>query len=205
MTSTTRKIIVDSRYFSSGNASNGTFEIPEDIEIAGHEALYLQSFHMIASWLSIDYSNDQFRIIEEKTNGQVFARTLTISHAPYDADSLTVQLQNQLNGSDKKVLGTYSVARVSSGDPTVAVSASASSRYYRITLSGGGEQFAIPSDQNLASSVFYYDWTTLWGGAVYDAQNPYSTNELFFFPNQDTATTQVSTCLLYTSPSPRDS
>ena len=64
MTSTTRKIIVDSRYFSSGNASNGTFEIPEDIEIAGHEALYLQSFHMIASWLSIDYSNNQFRIVE---------------------------------------------------------------------------------------------------------------------------------------------
>ena len=69
MASTTRKIIVDSRYFSSGNASSGTFEIPEDIEIAGHEALYLQSFHMIASWLSIDYSSDQFRIVEELAYG----------------------------------------------------------------------------------------------------------------------------------------
>ena len=39
MSATTRKIIVDPRYFSSGDASSGTFEIPEDIELAGHEAL----------------------------------------------------------------------------------------------------------------------------------------------------------------------
>jgi len=192
MTSTTRKIIVDSRYFSSGNASNGTFEIPEDIEIAGHEALYLQSFHMIASWLSIDYSNNQFRIVEEQTNGVTRGRTISISQAPYDTDSLASQLQAQLNANDKTVLGTYSVTRVSSGDPSVASSASASSRYYRITLSGGGEEFLIPDDVELASSVFYYDWTTLWQGAPYDVNNLHSTNELFSFANPNGATTHVS-------------
>jgi len=164
MSATTRKIIVDSRYFSSGNASSGTFEIPEDIEIAGHEALYLQSFHMIASWLSIDYSNDQFRIVEEQANGTTTARTLTISHAPYDADSLALQLQNQLNAAGKTVLGTYSVTRVSSSDPTVAVSASASSRYYRITL-GGNESFMVPNDTQLQSASFYSNWL-FWKGAA---------------------------------------
>ena len=182
--STARKIIVDSHYFSSGDASSGTFEIPEDIEIAGHEALHLQSFHMIASWLSIDYPNDQFRIVEEQTNGTTRGRTITISHAPYDdTDSLALQMQAQLNANDKTVLGTYSVTRVSSGDPSVAVSASASSRYYRITLSGTGEEFLIPGDSELASSVFYNDWTTLWQGAPYDVNSPYSTNELFSFAN----------------------
>ena len=154
MASTTRKIIVDSRYFSSGDASSGTFEIPEDIEIAGHEALDLQSFHMIASWLSIDYSNDQLRVVEHQANGTTTPRTLTISHAPYDADSLALQLQSQLNAADKTVLGTYAVTRVSSSDSTVAVSASASSRYYRITLSGGNETLLIPNDTQLSLDEF---------------------------------------------------
>ena len=88
---------------------------------------------MIASWLSIDYSNDQFRIVEDQANGTTTARTLNTSHAPYDADSLALQLQNQLNAAGKTVLGTYSVTRVSTSDPTVSVSASASSRYYRIS------------------------------------------------------------------------
>ena len=60
-----RKIIVDSRAFlNNAPAQSGTFELPEIIELYGNEALYLQSFHCVASWLSVDATNNTMYVME---------------------------------------------------------------------------------------------------------------------------------------------
>ena len=104
MSALVRKIIVDSRAFlNNAPAQSGTFELPEIIELYGNEALYLQSFHCVASWLSIDATNDTMYLIENGTT--TVARTVMLLHAAYDADSLATQLQTALNGSGKVTPG----------------------------------------------------------------------------------------------------
>ena len=103
MSAAVRKIIVDSRAFlNNAPAQNGVFELPESIEMYGHEAIYLQSIHCVASWLSVDGTNNCMYILENGTTTQ--ARTVKIPYAAYDADSLATQLQGALNG--KTVPGT---------------------------------------------------------------------------------------------------
>ena len=64
MAETVRKIIVDSRYFVSGDAGSGIYELPEVVEIHGTQVLYLEQFSSINSWLWVDKSNNQFYLIE---------------------------------------------------------------------------------------------------------------------------------------------
>ena len=59
-----RKLIIDSRYFISGNASSGTFELPEIVEIHGTQALYLEQMSLMNTWFSVDETNNQFYVIE---------------------------------------------------------------------------------------------------------------------------------------------
>ena len=70
-----RKLIVDSRYFISGNASSGTFELPEIVEIHGTQALYLEQMSLMNTWFSVDETNNQLYLIEWRygaTGQQVF-------------------------------------------------------------------------------------------------------------------------------------
>ena len=152
MSATVRKIIVDSRAFlNNAPAQSGTFQLPQIIELYGSQALYLQSFHCVASWLSIDATNDPMYMIENGVT--TVARAVKLPHAAYDADSLATQLQSALNGTDKTVQGTYTVTRVVSSDAAVVTSALATARLYQITLTNAN--FWIPDDSNLQSSTFY--------------------------------------------------
>ena len=180
-----RKIIVDSRSFlANGPAENGVFELPESIDIYENECLYLQSFHCMASWLSVDGSNNTMFILECGVN--TTAGAIRIPYAAYDADSLAAELQSSLNGNGKSVHGVYSVTRVVSANPDVVVSASATARLYTITLSDNPgqtlEEFFIPDDSFLKDIVFYTNTWLAAGGSRYDVTNPPSTNELFSFP-----------------------
>jgi hypothetical protein len=186
-----RKIIVDSRAFlNNAPASLGIFELPEDIQLYGNEALYLQSFHCVASWLSVDSTNDTMYLVEFGTT--TVNRTIMIPDAAYDADSLATQLQNELNGSGKTVSGTYTVTRVVSSNPDVVTSASATARLYTISLSGG-KQFWIPDDSYLEDPNWYANTWLSGGGAAYNVANPPSTNELFSFPGPFADTSLTST------------
>ena len=108
MSTIVRKIIVDSRAFlNNAPAQSGTVELPEIIELYGNEALYLQSFHCVASWLSVDATNDTMYVMEWSLSNQ--ARAVVIPHAACDADSLVTQLQSALNSNGKIVTGSYTV------------------------------------------------------------------------------------------------
>ena len=81
-----RKIIVDSRSFlNNAPAGNGVFELPESIDFCENQCLYLESFHCMASWLSVDATNNTIFIIEYGSH--TTARTIRIPDAAYDADS----------------------------------------------------------------------------------------------------------------------
>ena len=191
-----RKIIVDSRSFlNNAPAGNGVFELPESLDIFQNEFLYLQSFHCMASWLSVDATNNTMFIIEYGVN--TTARTIRIPDAAYDADSLAAELQSSLNAPGKSIRGVYSVTRVDSASPDVIVSASATARLYTITLSDQAgqmlEEFFIPDDSFLKDIVFYTNTWLPAGGPTYDLANPPSTNELFSFPGDFVGSSQTST------------
>ena len=65
-----RKIIVDSRYFVSGDISSGTYELPEIVEIHGTQALYLEQLSLMNTWFAIDETNNQFYVVEWKYGAQ---------------------------------------------------------------------------------------------------------------------------------------
>ena len=102
MNSFARKVVVDSRYFlNNAPAESGTFELPETITPYDQDVLYLQQFHCMVSWWTIDDSNDTMYLIEQQAVGAGLktARTIKITHGPYDIDSLAAQLTTQMNDS----------------------------------------------------------------------------------------------------------
>ena len=133
MNSSARKIIVDSRYFlNNASAESGTFELPETITLYDQDVLYLQQFHCMVSWWTIDDSNDTIYLIEQHEVGAGLktARIMKIIHGPYDIDSLASQLATQLNDSSKTtVRGDYQIKKTTSNNSSVAAASSAIYRY----------------------------------------------------------------------------
>ena len=60
MAESVRKIIVDFRYFASGDAGSGVYELPEVVEIHGTQVLYLEQFSLTNTWYSVDETCNQF-------------------------------------------------------------------------------------------------------------------------------------------------
>ena len=67
---TVRKIIIDSRYFNEGTAGRGSFELSENVDIHS-QVIYLQSFQCVNSWYTIDETNRNIYLIENKS-GSIF-------------------------------------------------------------------------------------------------------------------------------------
>jgi hypothetical protein len=113
MAETIRKIIVDSRYFISGDASSGVYELPEIVEIHGTQALYLEQMSLMNTWFSVDETNNQFYLVEWTygiSGGNSFntfrPRIITMPVAPYDINNFATLL----NGPDKSLRGPTSSA-----------------------------------------------------------------------------------------------
>ena len=141
MNSSARKIIVDSHYFlNNAPARSGTFELPETITLHDQDVLYLQQFHCMVSWWTIDETNDTMYLIEQQAVGAGLktARTVKITHGPYDIDSLAAQLTTQMNDSSKTtVRGDYQIKKTTSGNFNEQNASSALYRYYTFYLAGG--------------------------------------------------------------------
>ena len=147
-----RKLIIDSRYFISGNASSGTFELPEIVEIHGTQALYLEQMSLMNTWFSVDETNKQFYVIEWRygaTGQQVFnafqPRIITIPAAPYDINTFLTAVQTQLNGPDKFIHGRYVVSRTST-DPATGVTSVALAQNFTVLIADSppGEKALLP-------------------------------------------------------------
>jgi hypothetical protein len=109
----------------SGDAGSGVYQLPEIVEIHGTQALYLEQFSAINSWLSVDETCNQFYIVEWShgtKHGNIFnnfrPRALTLPIVAYNANALATQAHTLLNGTDKMVTSTYTIERTLS-DPTV--------------------------------------------------------------------------------------
>ena len=64
MAESIKKIIVDSRYFISGDAGSGVYELPEVVEIHGTQVLYLQQLSLVNTWYSVDETSNQFYLVD---------------------------------------------------------------------------------------------------------------------------------------------
>lgn len=184
-TLTVRKLYIDSRYLSTGDSSSFEYELPETVELPKDTVAYVTEFTCVNGWDTINSSNQHFYIVEGMTPAASKGRRLTLAHKPHDSETLRLDLQSALN-SGKTVDGTYSVERVPSAGNTSTSNLAASYRYFRITLGGGG-QFKIPTEAELASSAYYADvWRGLYNGDEYSTSSPSSTNELFRFTMNNT-------------------
>ena len=160
-----RKIIVDSRYFVSGGASSGVYELPEIVEIYGTQALFLEQFSLMNTWFSIDDTNNQFYVIEWKygTQGQTIFNTfqpriITMPIAPYDINSFATQLETALNGPGKFIHGQYVVSRTST-DPKTGITSVALAQNFTILITnsphGVNELFFPVPEMYLKDPIWY--------------------------------------------------
>jgi hypothetical protein len=191
MITAARKIIVDAHYFLRGaTAASGTFELPETIFLYDQDDLYLQQFHCMVSWWTIDETNGTMYLIEQQAVGAGLktARTIKITHGPYDIDSLAAQLTTQMNDSSKTtVLGHYEIKKITSCNFNEQNGSGALYRYFMFYLVGGGS-FVIVDYPNLSSPAFYTQTCKALGGPDYDIADPRCINEIVNVKNDSNLT-----------------
>lgn len=179
-----RKIYIDSRFLSKGTPSAFESELPEIVNLPKETAAVITELTCVASWDTISDSNNKLYIVEESSTGALSARILTLNSAPYDSETLRVEVENKLNSNKPANIGTYTVTRVTSA--SVQSSSGASYRYYQVAVSGGSK-FYVPVDSTLKDSTWRGAmWYNSFNGPDYDLASLRSTNELFNFEGQQT-------------------
>ena len=112
MAETIRKIIVDSRYFISGDSSSGVYELPKVVEIHGTQVLYLEQMSLSNTWFSVDDTNNQWYLVEwtygisgKDTVNTFRPRIITIPLEPCDINSFA-DLDRPHHGSHQRSAGS---------------------------------------------------------------------------------------------------
>ena len=166
-----KRVYLDSRYANA----DGSIDIPGGIDCRPDSLCWLTEFSTVASWHTIDASNDLFFIIEKTPGDVITNRTVVLSPGPYDLQSLGDHLEFALNGLGKTVPGSYGVTLVTG---TLGGGGSGGNlRCYAISLSSG--EFKIPSEEAIRTA---YDIEGL----------THSTNYLFKFSDQSFSTSHTS-------------
>ena len=151
----TTKVFIDSRYAISGSESNVQVEVPGGIDLGRDARVYVSEFTCVASWDTLDVTNNILYLIENDDN-----RPLALDTGVYDLQTLRTELDRVLNGPGKGVgVGTYVVTLVSTG-------AGGTQRYLDITLDAG--VFKLPNNAGILEA--------------FGLSNPPSTNKLFVWP-----------------------
>ena len=167
----TKRVYLDSRYANV----DGSIDIPGGIDCRPDSLCWLTEMSTVASWHTLDASNDTFFVIEKTPGGVVTNRTIVLSPGPYDLESMADHLESKLNGFGKTVPGVYGVTRV-----TGALGGGGSGgnlRCYAISLSSG--EFKVPNDAAIRTT---YDIEGL----------THSTNYLFSFVDQSFSSSHTS-------------
>ena len=107
------KVFIDSRYA----LADGSIEIPGGgLLLDPSDRCWLCEFSTVASWDTIDATNNAVYVIEQLPGGDNNHRAILLSEGPHDLDSLADATQTALNGIGKAAgSGTHSVSRVSTG------------------------------------------------------------------------------------------
>jgi hypothetical protein len=107
----TTKLYVDSRYAVSSSGASIEYEIPGGIALKPSTKVWLSEFTCVASWRTVDASNDTLYIQEEDVH-----RVVQLPRGVYDLQSFTQTIESVLNNSNKlSTMGTYSVTLEGSG------------------------------------------------------------------------------------------
>ena len=137
------KLYLDSRM----TLPDGSIQIPGDIQLDPSTRVWVSEFSTVASWDTIDDSNNSFFMIEKAGTSEV-ARIVTLPNGPYDLDTLAVALQTRLNTGKAAGIGNYTVTRVGTGASTATATLA---RAYRVDVSAG--TFMIPPDIGVINGV----------------------------------------------------
>ena len=89
---------------------DGSIQLPCDIQLDPSTRVLLAEFSTVASWDTIDDSNNSFYMVE-RVNDTDLPRIVAIPNGPFDLDTLAAALQTRLNRGKRPGLGNYSVIR----------------------------------------------------------------------------------------------
>ena len=132
------KVFLDSRF---AQPDGKTFLIPGEALLLNPESrCWLAEFTCVASWDTIDSSNNTFQITETFA-ATTATRTVTLfPPGPHDLESLRSALQESLNFGKPSFMGDYTVSRLDTAG------SGSTARRYGIEQSNG--TFVIPSATN---------------------------------------------------------
>jgi hypothetical protein len=131
----TTKLYVDSRYAVSSSGSSIEYEIPGGIDLKPSTKVWLSEFTCVASWRTVDASNDTLFLQEDAVH-----RALQVPRGVYDLQSFIQALASVLNNESKSAtMGTYAVTLEGSG------SAGGTYRTVRVSNPQGIDLHLVPS------------------------------------------------------------
>lgn len=132
------KLFIDSRY----TLPDGSFVVPgEQISMKPSTRIWLGEFTCVASWDTIQAGVNDTLVVSELGT----PRTITVPSGPHDLESLREALETQLNTNPTPGMGTYTVARVSTG------TGGSTFRSFRVSCDAG--VFAILSTSNKLKDI----------------------------------------------------
>ena len=135
------RVYLDSRFA----LPDGSLEIPGGFECDPSDRVWLSEFSTVASWHTVDDTNQFMYVIEQTVPGEAVwnRRLVVLSPGPHDMDSLAEDITNGLNGPGKHTaMGTYNCVRVSGGLGGGA--GGLSNKAFYITCTQGN--FRLPDD-----------------------------------------------------------
>ena len=167
------KVFIDSRYC----LPDGSIEIPNGgVQLEPSNRCWLAEFSCVASWHTIDATNNILYLQEKPATGSSVLRTIALAHGVYDLDTLAAEIETKLNVAGATGLGYLYVTRASTASTGPATGGSTSFKALRIASAYSDKIFCLPSEAVIRQ---------LWILPPILPTN--STNNLFKFPAGDEA------------------
>ena len=117
------KVFIDSRYC----LPDGSIEIPNGgVQLEPSNRCWLAEFSCVASWHTIDATNNILYLQEKPATGNSILRTISLAHGVYDLDTLAAEIETKLNAAGATGLGFLYVTRASTASSGPQTGGSAS-------------------------------------------------------------------------------
>ena len=116
------------------------------VQLEPSNRCWLAEFSCVASWHTIDATNNILYLQEKPATGNSILRTLTLAHGVYDLDALAAEIEAKINVAGATTLGFLYVTRASTASSGPETGGSTSFKALRIAAAYPDKTFCLPSE-----------------------------------------------------------
>jgi hypothetical protein len=185
MSQGTRKLWLDSRFRTSGTASNYEIDLGDQLDLGERPIAWITEATLVSSWPTIQEGRNNKLYVVEANSGTPpggTVRVCPVTPGAYDAETLRVALEAALNTGRPAAQNAYTVTRSNSLGTTSTSSLGAAYRYYTVSCAVGSS-FFIPTDEWLKQN---------YSAPGFDPLNPQSLNEIVSFQTTSLSQSHIS-------------